>query len=107
MGVMKEPNVITLIAKNISLNVIPFRRTIRWIDEDGIARKKMNQLRIRVDFKGTYENEFHAGDILYDIDNHIKYEAVSKTEIRNIHVELERFAIPSRVLVIAQAFIKH
>lgn len=104
---MRKHDVITLVQKDIYLNVVPIRRTIKWIDEDGIARKKRNQLRVKVDFKGTYENEFHAGDILYDIDNNIKYIAVSKTVIKNIENELEQFTNPSRVVVIAQAYIEH
>lgn len=103
---MNNPEVITLIQKSISLSVVPVRRTVKWTDEEGINHVKRNQLAVKVDFSGVYENEFHPGDILFDWKNNQKFIATSKKTISNLLNVSEKFNIPKSVVVVGSAYLE-
>lgn len=100
-----DPNKPTvLIPKDIKLSVVPVRRTIKWTDEEGIKHVKRNQLAVKVVFTGEYENEFHAGDILFDWKNNQKFIATSKNTISNLLGVAEKFDMPKSVVVAGSTY---
>lgn len=97
---------IVLIQKNISLSVVPIRRTIKWTDEEGIKHVKRNQLAVKVYFTGVYDIEFAVGSILFDWENGQRFIATSKNTMRNILNVVEKFTIPSKVVIMGSAYIE-
>jgi len=100
-------NPIVLKPVNISLSVVPIRRTIKWTDEEGFNHVKRNQLAVRVNFTGTYDTEFAVGNILFDWENNQRFVAVSKNVIVNALEVAEKFTIPSKVICIASAYVEN
>lgn len=100
-----NPNLIELIPKDISLSVVPVRRTVKWTDEDGIKHIKRNQIAVRVDFTGIYDNDFLVGSILFDWENNQTFIAVTKNTIRNVIDVMDKFIIPKKVVIQGSVYI--
>lgn len=97
---------ITLIPKEIHFNVYPIKKTIKCTDEDGVVRVKRNQLFVKVNFTGIYENEFVTGNILFDRANNVRYVAISRHAIAIAINELKSFTLPKEVEIIGSAYIE-
>lgn len=95
-----------LIPKDINLFIVPVRRTVKYKDEDGVERKKRNQIALNVHFKGVYENTFPVGVGFRSVHGHM-FIAVSPHELRLISPVCNTFALPVRIFTTFSAYIEN